>query len=476
MNFVFLFPLASGLAVGFLVAWFIFRSNSTLLNFRLSEAELKLSNLHLEVGQLGEINSDLKQKTSALEATLNAERQANDDKLALLQRAEEKLREVFRALSGEALKSNNQAFLELAKQNLGIFQSEAKGDLDLRKQAVESLVAPISESLKRFDEHINQIESDRKEAYGALKAQVHSLLTTQEQLHVETGSLVKALRTPTVRGRWGEMQLKRVVEIAGMLPYVDFVDQETVVTSTGRLRPDLIVKLPGAKNIVVDAKTPLLAYLDAMESTDEEGRQEKLMHHAKQVREHLDKLSSKAYWEQFEASPEFVCMFLPGETFFSAALEQDPSLIEYGVEQRVIPASPTTLIALLKAVAFGWTQEKLTRNAQQISVLGKELHERLRNMSAHIESLGKGLDRAVDAYNKAVGSLEARVMVSARRFAELGAPVAEEIPFLQQIETTTRNLTFEFVLPIAPEEGLPVVEPEQPPTQDSKVLGGSASE
>jgi DNA recombination protein RmuC len=288
------------------------------------------------------------------------------------------------------------------------------------------------------------MESTRDRAYGDLTTQVRSLISTQEKLQTETGNLVKALRSPTVRGRWGEIQLRRVVEIAGMLPYCDFVEQETVTNSTGRFRPDLIVRLPGGKNVVVDAKTPLLAYLEAVEATDDEYRRQKLADHANQVRTHMLQLSSKLYQEQFEPTPEFVVMFLPGETFFSAALEQDPALIERGVSQKVIPASPTTLIALLKAVAYGWNQEKLARNAQEISTLGKELHDRLRLLGAHIDNVGKGLDRAVESYNKAVGSLESRVMVSARKFIELGAPVTEEIAELNPIETTTRNLTLDF--------------------------------
>jgi len=368
----------------------------------------------------------------------------------------EELRESFQALSADALKSNNQAFLHLAHSTLEKFQSEAKGDLELRQQAVENLVSPIGESLKKVDEQIRQMESTRDQAYGNLTNQISSLISTQEKLQSETGNLVKALRSPTVRGRWGEIQLKRVVEIAGMLPYCDFVEQETVTTSTGRLRPDLIVRLPGGKNVVVDAKTPLLAYLEAVESADDDVRRQKLIDHARQVQTHMAQLSSKQYQEQFDPNPEFVVMFLPGETFFSAALEQEPALIERGVAQKVIPASPTTLIALLKAVAYGWNQEKLARNAREISVLGKELHERLRNLGAHVENLGKGLDRAVEAYNKAVGSLESRVMVSARKFVELGAPVTEEIAELNPIETTTRNLTLEFDDP----ENVEATEPE----------------
>jgi DNA recombination protein RmuC len=445
-----------GAALGFVIAWLLVRPNAAVLNSRLALLQQELTGARAEAAKTALLNAQLKSGMDKLETTVALERKASEEKIALLNRMTEELKESFQALSADALKSNNQAFLQLANATLEKFQSEAKGDLDLRQQAVENLVAPIGESLKKVDEQIRQMESVRDRAYGDLTNQVRSLITTQEKLQSETGNLVKALRTPTVRGRWGEIQLKRVVEIAGMLPYCDFAEQETVTTSTGRLRPDLIVKLPGGKNVVVDAKTPLLAYLDAMESTDEDVRRQKLLDHANQVRVHMNQLSSKAYWEQFESSPEFVVMFLPGETFFSAALEQEPALIEFGVAQRVIPASPTTLIALLKAVAYGWNQEKLARNAKEISALGKELHERLRLLGAHVENVGKGLDRAVESYNKAVGSLENRVMVSARKFVELGAPVTEEIAELNPIETTTRNLTLEFDEP----ENLEATEPE----------------
>ena len=433
-----------GAALGFLVAWLLVRSNSAVLNTRLSLLQQELSLARTEAAKFTQLNGQLQSAMTALETTVDLERRANEEKIALLNRMTGELRESFQALSAEALKSNNQAFLQLANATLQKFQSEAKGDLELRRQAVENLVAPIGESLKKVDQQIQQLEAARSQAYGDLTAQVRSLISTQEKLQSETGNLVKALRAPTVRGRWGEIQLKRVVELAGMLPYCDFVEQETVTTATGRLRPDLIVRLPGGKNVVVDAKTPLLAYLDAVESTNDDLRRQKLLDHASQVRSHMTQLSSKSYWEQFDSTPEFVVMFLPGETFFSAALEQEPALIEHGVALKIIPASPTTLIALLKAVAYGWNQEKLARNAREISVLGKELHERLRSLGAHVENVGKGLDRAVEAYNKAVGSLESRVMVSARKFAELGAPITEEISELSPIETTTRNLTLDF--------------------------------
>jgi DNA recombination protein RmuC len=433
-----------GAAIGCLVSWLLARSRSQVLDVRLAAVQNDLNLARAETQKLSALNAELNTRRATLETTLEYVRKANDEKIELLDRATAGLREAFQALSADALKSNNQAFLELARTSLERFQSEAKGDLKLRQEAVANLVAPIGDSLRKVESQIQQIEKDRSEAYGDLTAQVRSLIGTQEKLQAETGNLVKALRTPTVRGRWGEIQLRRVVEIAGMLSYCDFSEQETISTSNGRLRPDLVIKLPGGKNVVVDAKTPLLAYLDAIESTDDVLRLAKLRQHAQQVRTHLTQLSSKGYWEQFEASPEFVVMFLPGETFFSAALEQDPTLIEYGVTQRVIPASPTTLIALLKAIAFGWNQEKLARNAKEISSLGKELHDRLRTLGKHFEAVGRGLDRAVESYNMAVGSLETRVMVSARKFAELGSPVIDDLPPMTVIDTTTRNLTLEF--------------------------------
>lgn len=465
---------AVGAVFGFAIAWLLVRPNAAVLNTRLSVLQQEVAKLRTEATKLSDVNAQLSSAKTKLETTVVLERKANEEKIALLNQMTEELRDSFQALSADALKSNNQAFLQLAQTTLSKFQSEAKGDLELRQQAVENLVMPIGESLKKVDEQIRQMESVRDRAYGDLTNQVRSLISTQEKLQNETGNLVRALRTPTVRGQWGEIQLRRVVEIAGMLPYCDFVEQETVNTSTGRLRPDLIVKLPGGKNIVVDVKTPLLAYLEATEATDDEVRRQKLQDHTRQVRTHMTQLSSKLYQEQFEPTPEFVVMFLPGEAFFSAALEQDTGLIERGVAQKVIPASPTTLIALLKAVAYGWNQDKLARNAQEISTLGKELYERLRNLGSHVENVGKNLDRAVDSYNKAVGSLESRVLVSARRFSELGAPVTETIAELPQIEKTTRNLTFEFDDPENP-EAVAETEPSQEETSAASRKALSAS-
>jgi DNA recombination protein RmuC len=437
-----------GLLFGGVLAWLALRSRTAMLSARFSLMEKELAAAKADLARFQQAHTELVAGKARLESALESERKINGEKMELVTRASERanedLRNAFKALASDALKSNNSSFLVVAEETLKRFQSQARGDLEARQKAVADLVAPVRESLNKVDTQIQQMEVARGDAYGELRAQVQSLITTQKELQSQTGNLVQALRTPNVRGRWGEIQLRRVVEIAGMLSYCDFTEQQSVNTETGRLRPDLVVKLPGGKNVVVDAKTPLQAFLDAFETTDEETRRACLANHARQVRDHMKTLAGKNYWEQFDPTPEFVVMFLPGETFFSAALEQDPGLIEQGVMQRVIPASPTTLIALLKAVAYGWNQEKLARNAQQISALGKELHDRLRLLAGYITQVGTGLDRAVESYNKAVGSLESRVLVSARKFAELGASVADDIPELEPIETTARALSFEW--------------------------------
>jgi DNA recombination protein RmuC len=410
------------------------------------QAATRTAGLETEKIELQKQNADLQSQLSALAARAGEERKAAEEKLALISDARTKLLDAFNSLSSEALKSNNQSFLDLAKMTLEKFQEGAKGDLEMRQKAVDEMVKPIKETLTQVDSKLQEIEKSRIAAYSGITEQVKYLSDTQTQLRNETGKLVRALRAPTVRGRWGEMQLKRVVEIAGMLAYCDFVEQSSVTTEDGRLRPDMIVKLPSAKQVVVDAKAPLEAYLNALEAPDDALRSVHMQNHSKQIRDHISKLSSKAYWEQFQPSPEFVVMFLPGEMFFSAALEQDPTLIEEGVNKGVVVASPTTLIALLRAVAYGWRQEQIAENAQIISTLGRELYERLCTFARHMEKVGAGLGNAVSNYNKAVSSLESRVLVTGRKFVDLGAASNEEMTEVKQLESVPAQLDSPVVL------------------------------
>ncbi|MCC7485064.1 MAG: DNA recombination protein RmuC [Burkholderiales bacterium] len=381
-------------------------------------------------------------RLAELATRLSEERKTAAEKIALLNNAQGELTDAFKALSAQALASNNQSFIDLARVTLEKYQEGARGDLEARQKAVDELVKPLRESLDKVDGRLGEIEKARIGAYAELTEQVRGLVENHlPMLRNEAANLSRALRQPAARGRWGEIQLKRVVEMAGMLDHCDFHEQESRDSGDGRLRPDLIVRLPGGKRVVVDAKVPLAAYLNAMETdaADEAGRLALLANHARQVREHMVALGRKGYWEQFNPAPEFVVLFLPGEMYFSAALQQDPELIEFGVAERVIPATPTTLIALLRAVAYGWRQEAIAQNAQAVADLGRELYQRIAVLASHWSEVGGRLDRAIDAYNRSVATLESRVLVSARRFRDYrAAPENVELPAIEPVERTAR--------------------------------------
>ena len=442
----------AGLLFGCVGSWLLTRAGSdrALYDVKAREAAAAGENnaLHSQLEQrkqeVDELRCALREAEMARAATAARGEEIHrniDEQRLLLQKAQQALTDAFRSLAADALSRNNDQFLALAKENLTAFETRALAAFDSRQQAIEGVVGPVRDSLERMDEQLRAIESSRGQAYAALSTQLQSLAHTQNALRSETSNLVKALRSPVVRGRWGEIQLRRVVEIAGMLKHCDFLEQQSYDGPEGKLRPDLRVLLPGGKNIIVDAKAPLLAYLESLEAPTEETRLARLRDHARQVREHMIRLAAKSYWDYIKPSPEFVVLFLPGETFFSAALEQDPSLIEQGVSQRVILATPTTLIALLHAVAFGWRQERLAENAERISALGKELYDRLASMIANLNGLGAALKNSVERYNRAVASLESRVLPAARRFKELGISAREAIIALEPVATTPRELT-----------------------------------
>jgi DNA recombination protein RmuC len=412
-----------------LATWLVLRTKTATLQERLNARDVKIAELETRLaGELslsGEAQGELaalRQELAGMQARLEEERKAALEKQEMLRDAQARLSDAFKALSADALKSNNESFLNLAKSTLEKFQEGARGDLEKRQLAIDQLVKPVQETLGKFDLKMGELEKSRLEAYVGLAQQVRGLATTQETLQRETSNLVKALSSPGVRGRWGEIQLRRVVEIAGMLQYCDFDQQVHQAGENGALRPDMVVRLPGNKSVVVDAKTPLTAYLEAIAAPDEPTRKARMADHARAIREHMIALGKKAYWEQFQPAPEFVVLFLPGENFYSAALEQEPSLIEkLTPENRVVLATPTTLIALLHAFAYGWKQEALAENAQAISELGRELHERLTIMTEHFGKVGSSLASAVENYNKTLNSLDTRVLVSARKFEVLKA-------------------------------------------------------
>jgi DNA recombination protein RmuC len=447
-----------GALIGALVAWLALngksrrafddgRASSTAelaaLQERISGKDRELQKLQETFAAELSGGERLREENARLMAELEGERRAAHERNESFKRVTEELAEKFKALSRDALKDNNQEFLNLAHATLEKFQASAKGDLEQKQQAIDQLVKPLKDSLEKVDGKIEAMERLRAGAYSGLIEQVKTLASSQQQLQAETGNLVKALRTPHVRGRWGEIQLRRVVELAGMVQYCDFSEQETIANEDGRIRPDVIVRLPGNRTIVVDAKVPFEAFYESISTADDTIRLERLKEHARLVRTHIVALSRKSYWEAVQPTPEFVLLFLPGESFYSAALEQDPKLIEDGINQKVIIATPTTLIALLKAISYGWQQEQRAANADEVGKLGKELYDRLRTFLSHFSDIGKNLDRALESYNKGVGSLEARVLVTARKFKERNAIHGDEIESPEPIDKLARPLSLD---------------------------------
>jgi DNA recombination protein RmuC len=352
---------------------------------------------------------------------------------------EHQLRDAFQALAASTLKTSTDEFLKLAEQKIGNVHKDAALDLGQRHQQLDALVAPIRDTLAQVGLKLSEVEKQRLSDSAGIRTTLEAVQHANQKLEREAQSLVKALRTPNVRGRWGEIQLKRVIELAGMLEACDFDEQPTLFSESGqRFRPDVTVRLPGGRTVVVDAKVPLQSYLNAQEASDEPTRAKYMIDHARQVRDHMQKLGSKSYWEQLESSPELVVMFLPGESFFQAALNEDVTLIEFGVEQKVFPASPITLIALLRAVEHGWREERIAKNAAEISALGAELYNRVARMTVYLEDLRRKLDGAVQTYNDLIGSYEGRVLVQARKFRDLGAASGDEIPVQDPIKTRPR--------------------------------------
>jgi DNA recombination protein RmuC len=437
----------TGLFLGLLGAWVLGRFRherrrtlQAAAQARAERLEEEAQTRRAELEALREALAQCQTRSARLETIIRQDRLAYREKAAFLDEARQRLTEAYQGLSAEALRANNQAFLDLAQTALGRFVETARADLSLRSQAVDAMVRPLREALERYERGVQSMERVREKSYGELTQQLRQVAETQQTLQLETGRLVQALRAPQVRGRWGEVTLQRVVELAGMTEHCDFQQQPVADDGNGLLRPDMIVHLPGGRQVVVDAKCPLAAYLEAMEAGSPEARERQLDRHAAQVLAHAQQLARKSYWARFQPTPEFVVLFIPGESFLAAALARNPELIEAAAARHVILATPTTLIALLKAVAFGWREQRVAESALAISGLGQELYERLAVLTRHLADLGRDLTRSVASFNQTVGSYERRVLASARKFGELGLTLQnlDALPAVPPVEGAVR--------------------------------------
>jgi len=384
--------------------------------------------------------SQLREENTRLETTLNSERNHFEERLEHARgENREQIQQLVQELSSSALKHNSDSFLKLAQESLNKHHTQSEGELKQRQQAIDALLQPIRSTLEKSDKQLREIEKERKEQYGALTHHLESITLTQQQLQHETRNLVQALRRPEVRGQWGELTLKRLAELAGMVEHADFIEQEQVNSETGTLRPDMVIHLPDQRAIIVDAKTPLDAYINATEADSDEKRNSELERHTRNVRKRVKELAAKSYWSQFDESPDFVVLFIPGDQFLSSALERDHRLLEDALQEKVILATPTSLVALLRAVAFGWKQQEVARNAETIREVGVQLYERLATFTTHLNKVGKSLDGGIEAFNKAVGSLDRNVLPSARRFTEMGIHPKKEIVEPSSIEKLART-------------------------------------
>jgi DNA recombination protein RmuC len=440
-----------GLAVGGIITYLVAERRSrallqevstarTIAEQRVADLTQRLDSATVESRQAAEKCSQAEQRCATLAAEIRATEQNLNDQKKMLDEAQVKLRDAFAGVSAEALAKNNEAFLQLARERFAAQSTEAAGSLDKRKVEIEGLLKPLTEVMSQYQQRLADIEKSRVESYSQLREQLGALQETERTLNLNTTQLVSALRRPNTRGQWGEMTLRRLVELSGMSNRCDFFEQASVQGDEGKLRPDMMIRLPGGHEIVVDCKTILDAFLDAAAASDEENRKVLLHQHSKQVRARAKDLCNKTYWAQFASSPEFVVMFLPGESFYSAAVEADANLYEDCLKNHVIVATPTTLLALLKTVAHVWKQHDMTENAEKIRELGTELYDRLATMAAHFQKLGNTVGSLVDHYNTAIGSMESRVMVSARKMGELGTKSEKELSVLETVEQRVREI------------------------------------